>query len=110
MQKLDLDPHNKAEDVPSVDSDEIRHIFLSGGTGIPIGSVSASPSLLNAWILIFCQTKDGVPRPLLPPIAPQHIGRKCLVLDLDETLVHGTFKVCARTPYNNSFLRLPLSR
>lgn len=31
---------------------------------------------------------------LLPPILPQHKGRKCLVLDLDETLVHSSFKVC----------------
>lgn len=30
--------------------------------------------------------------PLLPPIAPEHAGRKCLVLDLDETLVHSSFK------------------
>lgn len=30
---------------------------------------------------------------LLPPIAPEHKGRKCLVLDLDETLVHSSFKV-----------------
>lgn len=33
---------------------------------------------------------------LLPPIAPEHKGRKCLVLDLDETLVHSSFKVCTR--------------
>ena len=32
-------------------------------------------------------------RVLLPPIAPEHKGRKCLVLDLDETLVHSSFKV-----------------
>ena len=32
---------------------------------------------------------------LLPPIAPEHKGRKCLVLDLDETLVHSSFKVCS---------------
>jgi carboxy-terminal domain RNA polymerase II polypeptide A small phosphatase len=31
--------------------------------------------------------------PLLPPIAPEHVGRKCLVLDLDETLVHSSFRV-----------------
>lgn len=37
--------------------------------------------------------KDGELRPLLPPIAPHHVGRKCLVLDLDETLVHSSFKV-----------------
>lgn len=30
---------------------------------------------------------------LLPPIRPEFRGRKCLVLDLDETLVHSSFKV-----------------
>lgn len=30
---------------------------------------------------------------LLPPVRPEHQGRKCLVLDLDETLVHSSFKV-----------------
>ncbi|CDS12650.1 Putative Phosphatase PSR1 [Lichtheimia ramosa] len=30
---------------------------------------------------------------LLPPLAEEHTGRKCLVLDLDETLVHSSFKV-----------------
>lgn len=30
---------------------------------------------------------------LLPAILPEHKGRKCLVLDLDETLVHSSFKV-----------------
>lgn len=30
---------------------------------------------------------------LLPPIKPEFKGKKCLVLDLDETLVHSSFKV-----------------
>lgn len=30
---------------------------------------------------------------LLPPVRPQHRGRKCLILDLDETLVHSSFKI-----------------
>ncbi|KIV97040.1 hypothetical protein PV10_00842 [Exophiala mesophila] len=30
---------------------------------------------------------------LLPPIQPRFKGRKCLVLDLDETLVHSSFKI-----------------
>ena len=30
---------------------------------------------------------------LLPPIEPRFKGKKCLVLDLDETLVHSSFKV-----------------
>lgn len=33
---------------------------------------------------------------LLPPIRPEFKGRKCLVLDLDETLVHSSFKVRIR--------------
>lgn len=47
-------------------------LILNGGTGIPIGP-------------------DGEPHPLLPPISSRHKGRKCLVLDLDETLVHSSF-------------------
>lgn len=30
---------------------------------------------------------------LLPPLRPEFEGKKCLVLDLDETLVHSSFKV-----------------
>ncbi|KAL9116439.1 MAG: hypothetical protein Q9187_007035, partial [Circinaria calcarea] len=30
---------------------------------------------------------------LLPPIRPEFQGKKCLVLDLDETLVHSSFKI-----------------
>ncbi|KAI8631045.1 NIF-domain-containing protein [Xylariaceae sp. FL1651] len=33
------------------------------------------------------------PKFLLPPIEPRFKGRKCLVLDLDETLVHSSFKI-----------------
>lgn len=29
---------------------------------------------------------------LLGPLSPEDVGRKCLVLDLDETLVHSSFK------------------
>jgi RNA polymerase II subunit A small phosphatase-like protein len=38
-------------------------------------------------------TPEGTSKWLLPPIRPEHKGRKCLVLDLDETLVHSSFKV-----------------
>ncbi|KAL8810680.1 MAG: hypothetical protein Q9223_007708 [Gallowayella weberi] len=33
------------------------------------------------------------PKGLLPPIADRFRGKKCLVLDLDETLVHSSFKI-----------------
>jgi RNA polymerase II subunit A small phosphatase-like protein len=36
---------------------------------------------------------DTPQRALLPPLAPELKGRKCLVLDLDETLVHSSFKI-----------------
>jgi hypothetical protein len=31
--------------------------------------------------------------PLLPPLSKEHQNKKCLVLDLDETLIHSSFKV-----------------
>ncbi|KAG7446381.1 NLI interacting factor [Guyanagaster necrorhizus] len=52
---------------------EEDRLIRNGGCGIPIGP-------------------DGMPQPLLPPIAPHHVGRKCLILDLDETLVHSSFR------------------
>jgi RNA polymerase II subunit A small phosphatase-like protein len=52
------------------------------------------------------ETVEELRKWLLPPIAAEHKGRKCLVLDLDETLVHSSFKVCtsmqnlgSSTPY-----------
>lgn len=47
-------------------------------TAIP-GSSAVTPSDKQRW--------------LLPPLQPHFKGRKCLVLDLDETLVHSSFKV-----------------
>jgi len=44
-------------------------------------------------VLIVDRPQDGQPAPLLPPLYAAHKGRKCLVLDLDETLVHSSFKV-----------------
>ncbi|KAJ3785701.1 NIF-domain-containing protein [Lentinula aff. detonsa] len=73
---------DELEDVHHLDDieDEEDRLISNGGAGIPIGP-------------------DGVPRPLLPPIAPQHVGRKCLVLDLDETLVHSSFKSIPQADY-----------
>ncbi|KZT10754.1 NIF-domain-containing protein [Laetiporus sulphureus 93-53] len=59
---------------------EERMLIQKGGVGVPFDS-------------------DGIPCPLLPPIAPQYVGRKCLVLDLDETLVHSSLKPIASSDY-----------
>ncbi|KAF9949435.1 hypothetical protein BGZ65_007335, partial [Modicella reniformis] len=45
------------------------------------------------------QSQDIEPTGLLGPIAPEHIGKKCLVLDLDETLVHSSFKLIPQADY-----------
>ncbi|KAI1413271.1 NIF-domain-containing protein [Hypoxylon sp. FL1857] len=37
--------------------------------------------------------EQGQQKYLLPPVEPHLKGRKCLVLDLDETLVHSSFKI-----------------
>lgn len=38
-------------------------------------------------------TSNEKQQSLLPPLQPRFKGKKCLVLDLDETLVHSSFKV-----------------
>lgn len=45
---------------------------------------------------------EPVQKWLLPPIAPRFKGKKCLVLDLDETLVHSSFKVCTNNSRHRS--------
>lgn len=84
------------DDVNNIDEveDEEDRLILNGGAGIPIGPVSMVYTCERTLTNHVC-VQDGVPRPLLPPIAPHHAGRKCLVLDLDETLVHSSFKVPA---------------
>jgi len=56
------------------DQTEEQRLILAGGIGIPLDEF-------------------GNPQPLLPPISAIDAGRKCLVLDLDETLVHSSFKM-----------------
>ena len=50
-------------------------------------TATSGPSAVN--------TPSDKQRWLLPPLQPHFQGRKCLVLDLDETLVHSSFKVRA---------------
>lgn len=53
---------------------EEQQLIQQGGTGIPLD-------------------ENNVPRPLLAPKLTIDKPRKCLVLDLDETLVHSSFKL-----------------
>ncbi|KAG8747830.1 hypothetical protein FRC10_011276 [Ceratobasidium sp. 414] len=74
----DEEEGKEPEDQDAEDDEE--RLIMQGGAGIPIGP-------------------DGQPKPLLPPLAPSHAGRKCLVLDLDETLVHSSFKLIPQADY-----------
>lgn len=66
------DDYHDAKEEDDIDAEEMR-LIMNAGSGIPI--------------------VDGKPKPLLPPIAERHKGRKCLVLDMDETLLHSSFKL-----------------
>ncbi|BGP34238.1 hypothetical protein JCM10296v2_006053 [Rhodotorula toruloides] len=70
------------EDVSDAEEeeDEEAGLIARGGVGIPIG-------------------EDGLPHPLLEELAADMQGRKCLVLDLDETLVHSSFKMVHQADY-----------
>jgi RNA polymerase II subunit A small phosphatase-like protein len=98
-------------DVDIDEEDDEDKLILNGGAGIPIGPVRTSPFSERAFSSpITMNFQDGVPRPLLPPIAPIHAGRKCLVLDLDETLVHSSFKVRRSALPQNVYLTALHSR
>lgn len=56
--------------------------------------ISATPSVPPAPVTEDAESLTQEPQKwLLPPLAPELKGKKCLVLDLDETLVHSSFKV-----------------
>ncbi|CZR55035.1 related to plasma membrane phosphatase required for sodium stress response [Phialocephala subalpina] len=55
----------------------------------PVPQIQAGPSEVPSAPEVAEQKQQW----LLPPIAPRFKGKKCLVLDLDETLVHSSFKI-----------------
>lgn len=72
----------------------------------PPGPIPAAPTAPTAGSLIESPPVFPPDQPqkfLLPPQAPEFKGKKCLVLDLDETLVHSSFKVSSRSLYHVSW-------
>lgn len=70
------------------------------GAGI-ITQVSQDGGRTTPAIVKSSMEKSEVPPviSLLPPLSPENIGKKCLVLDLDETLVHSSFKPVAQADF-----------
>lgn len=62
--------------------------LAGGGLYDPLGPTGTSRDTSRAPSLAEQQ------KWLLPSMRAEHRGRKCLILDLDETLVHSSFKVC----------------
>ncbi|KAK9765150.1 hypothetical protein K7432_006746 [Basidiobolus ranarum] len=57
-------------------------------------------SELNDTAMASLQSTLQAPgKDLLPPLALKDVGKKCLVLDLDETLVHSSFKPVAEADF-----------
>lgn len=82
------------------DEDEEQALIARGGVGIPIGEVSFSTSCSTERFTDGVRAnQDGLPHPLLAELAADMQGRKCLVLDLDETLVHSSFKMVQQADY-----------
>jgi hypothetical protein len=75
-------------------SNRPKSIAGDAGGNVPSGGVqggeAGSPSL-------------GEEKPLLGELRPEHVNKKCLVIDLDETLVHSSFK-----PINNADFIVPV--
>ena len=79
--------------------DEEDRLIAQGGMGIPLDEVRTRQiRAVHKKDVVLTQMQHGQPSPLLPVMDRVHVGRKCLVLDLDETLLHSSFKV--------SYLRL----
>ncbi|CAK7268914.1 hypothetical protein SEPCBS57363_003334 [Sporothrix epigloea] len=63
----------------------------------PTGALPLAES--NSGIAIAELIEVHRQKSLLPPIEPHLAGRKCLVLDLDETLVHSSFKMLLQADF-----------
>ncbi|KAK0618418.1 HAD-like domain-containing protein [Bombardia bombarda] len=82
----DVTKKDEEGDVPMPDAEDTRQQTASGAAeeNYPAVPRRHPPSRLRSRA-----TSEMAP----PPQAPEFKGKKCLVLDLDETLVHSSFKI-----------------
>jgi RNA polymerase II subunit A small phosphatase-like protein len=77
--------HNQHSDAGVIAGAGAGAGVLAAGAGVAAQHAGQDQSAVS--------TPEPAQKWLLPPITPQFSGKKCLVLDLDETLVHSSFKV-----------------
>lgn len=81
----------------------LRSLFCCFGRGRNGSSKSSKASSLQGEGRGSPPPGTGSPRFLLPPVRHQDMHKKCMVIDLDETLVHSSFK-----PINNADFVVPV--
>ena len=86
-----VEDHGEDDPMEEEYEDEEDRLIAQGGMGIPLDEVSVRRA--RRWFWMADPEQNGHPTPLLPVLDKVHVGRKCLVLDLDETLLHSSFKV-----------------
>ncbi|KXN69420.1 NIF-domain-containing protein [Conidiobolus coronatus NRRL 28638] len=94
-----------AKDTPAVAKPSVATTEINPDHN-PITSVSGSPPPSSTVVAPSPGTPTAVKRTsnipkkyLLDPLLPKHQNMKCLVLDLDETLVHSSFKLIDQPDY-----------
>ena len=81
----------------------LRSLLCCLGRGRGSSSKSSKTSSLQGDGHGSPSLRTGSPRFLLPPVRHQDMHKKCMVIDLDETLVHSSFK-----PINNADFVVPV--
>ncbi|KAI5362333.1 Putative FCP1 domain, HAD superfamily protein [Septoria linicola] len=81
------------EDMQNAHQDDTIAVQTASGLPPPPGPPPTSDANPPSQATSMVSTPEGTSKWLLPPTRPEHKGRKCLVLDLDETLVHSSFKI-----------------
>ncbi|KAI9744460.1 MAG: hypothetical protein M1818_001989 [Claussenomyces sp. TS43310] len=76
--------------IPVTQTETLSNVPPPPPVPVPEPMIPSSSSAPDATVSDIVEDKQQW---LLPPIEPRFHGKKCLVLDLDETLVHSSFKI-----------------